>query len=365
MLGERGGFQQPKPKEHEEDQLENPGRRKLLQVAVGLGAVAAVEGISGFFDSPKIQSEPAKASPIEVPSPPQIEEIKKNEQGGKSREKEKDKEHAIILNPNPISREINRLAKDIKDPEQKKQFLEKAKVLFENNTDILQDRISGNIHGEPADEAYLAQLFLHRKDLLKVFKNLPSRMPPEILFNTTCIEGAKYKKGGDRKGQKGPMGWFRLDAVIASGYPKGNPLLQRDKHGNVLIDDRDNLERSAKAATEYLLFLYNQFGEQWGLALSAFAGGDGKLRGRIRKAFKGVVWNKKYKKFEKDSLQENNVNIVSLAQYTKRDKKGKIIHFRDLGSTRYPFQADALGEKCLEAINRMIGAENKRMTKAK
>lgn len=50
------------------------------------------------------------------------------------------------------------------------------------------------------------------------------------------------------------------------------------------IDERNHLGKSADAAAEYLADLHERFG-QWGLALSAYAGGAGKLSRRLRETF--------------------------------------------------------------------------------
>lgn len=93
------------------------------------------------------------------------------------------------------------------------------------------------------------------------------------------------------------------------------------------VDERMDLEKSSSAAARYLLDLYERFGRQWGLALAAYAGGPGKLTGRIREHFKLDSSTD----FTPDLFSKKNINAVTL--YGK---------FNNKHSVQYPFGAQAM-----------------------
>lgn len=177
-------------------------------------------------------------------------------------------------------------------------------------------------------------------------------VPPQILFSVFAIEGAGRQSNKNR---------FLFEESTARAYG-----LAVDKERG--IDERANLDKSACACARYMRDLYDAFGNQWGLALGAYNGGSGHMRGMLKRYFSVEPARAKTRlgfQFEKDKLARLGISAAGLylkesdrLMAHKRDKKSRF----NLRSIWYPFAADALGR--IGWKNIMEAAEKKKVARA-
>ncbi|MBI5229778.1 MAG: transglycosylase SLT domain-containing protein [Candidatus Magasanikbacteria bacterium] len=159
------------------------------------------------------------------------------------------------------------------------------------------------------------------------------------MMSVFSIEGAGRQASKNRF-QLGP------DTARSLGLAVGTA----EEEASSPADERTHLEKSAHAAARYLKRLHHAFGNQWGLALSAYNAGADRLTHLIVHYFKNAraVRTGHGPYFAQEYLERLGVNSATLyekeraclmARDTKRDKK---IRFA-LRPLWYPFAAEALG----------------------
>ena len=135
-------------------------------------------------------------------------------------------------------------------------------------------------------------------------------VPPDLLMSLCYVETGcqpKYNKGS------GAAGYMQFLPDTAKRFGLHVDLYNRKK------DERYNLAKSAEAAAKYLAKLHKKFG-QWGLAMAAYSGGQGKLEGRLRSKFPEAF---KDKEIIKETKKARDRAIYLKGQIKKKKGKGK------------------------------------------
>lgn len=228
------------------------------------------------------------------------------------------------------------------------------KIFAREDEQIINQRLGGADLKSRMARRYFSLVEKNPKLYMESFERATasSGVPPQILFSVFAIEGAGRQSNKNR---------FLFEENTARAYG-----LAVDKERG--IDERANLDKSACACARYLRDLYGAFGNQWGLALGAYNGGSGRMRGMLKRYFSVEPSKSRTMlgfQFEEDKLAQLGINAASLylkeskcLMARKIDRKSRF----DLRSIWYPFAADALGR--LGWKNIMESAAKKKVARA-
>lgn len=176
--------------------------------------------------------------------------------------------------------------------------------------------------------------FLNRRE--EIFKALDEADPKKKVPREVALGIIGMESGGkDAKNQdSGAAGIYQLTKKTAQMLG----LIVNEK-----VDERFDLRKASAAMIRYLLYLYENFGQQWGLTLMAYSGGPTKLENRLRKKFSlsGQA------KLTPELFKGRVINAVTV--YSKKFK-----HLGQHHSVQYPFGAQTMANLMRDLINKKI-----------
>lgn len=225
--------------------------------------------------------------------------------------------------------EIKTLVKGIEKKAEREAILAEFERIADWEKDkLLEKRFS---QSDFQKEKYFAPLLARQKEIERIISEAEpaGEVPRGLLWGLLALEGGLAGKINQESGAAGPL-QFTAETAKAMGMKV-----------NKKVDERFDLKEATETAIKYLSQLYEQFGQQWGLALVAYSGGPSKLKRRLRRHFS----LKKEEKFTPELFKEKTVNVVTL--YSKK--------FKGLGkhhSVQYPFAVQIMAEWLEELINK-------------
>lgn len=181
-------------------------------------------------------------------------------------------------------------------------------------------------NSEKQKEKYLKPLLEQWEEIEQVVNRVDpeEKIPRPVVWGLLAMEGGVRGDINAVSGAAGPF-QFTSGTAVALGLKEG---------------ERFNMDKAAEKALRYLESLRARFGNQWGLALTAYSGGPTKLERRIRDSFK----LKKEESLTEKLFREKNINAVTL--YSKKFKRLGEYH-----SVQYPFGAQAMAEWLAESLS--------------
>lgn len=262
-----------------------------------------------------------------------VEKYKKSRKKGNKKQEEIKEfwERFYAPQAGTVQEELRGFAKNLHD---KNSSVEALKLVDEigyfEDTEVVRSRLKGNARGKYSRDYF--KVLLEKPDVfLRVLSRVADQhgVPLSIMLSVFSIEGAGRQTSKNRF-QLGP------DTGRSLGL-----LVDDDK------DERQHLEKSAHAAARYLKTLYGQFGNQWGLALSAYNAGASGLAHLIIHYFKDAhyVSSGHGPRFAREDLECLGINSATLyekerSRLMKQDKKTRF----ELRALWYPFAAEALSQ---------------------
>lgn len=220
-----------------------------------------------------------------------------------------------------LGEEVEMLMRNVGKKEVKRLVLEElARIEKGEAAKLLKIRFSNS---QKQMEKYFQPFFDNKEKIMEAIEaaDPEKKVPRAVIYGLIGMESGGRNKAINQ--DSGAGGIFQMTAETARSL---------DLEVNKEKDERLDYVKSSKAVVKYLLTLHTRFGEQWGLALAAYAGGPNRLEDRIRQKF-GL----KKEELTPELLEKKLINIVTL--YSKK--------FKFLGkkhSVQYPFGAQAMAQ---------------------
>ena len=230
-----------------------------------------------------------------------------------------------------VLEELRGFARNLDD---KNRSVEALKLVDEigdfEDAEVVRARLNGDAQGRLSRD-YFKVLLKKPEVFLRVLARVADQhgVPLSVMLSVFSIEGAGRQTSKNRF-QLGPDTARSLGLAVTD-----------DK------DERGHFEKSAHAAARYLKTLYGGFGNQWGLALSAYNAGASGLAHLITRYFKDAHYTSSGHgpRFAKEDLARLGINSATLyekesAWLMTQNKKKRF----ELRALWYPFAAEALSQ---------------------
>lgn len=230
-----------------------------------------------------------------------------------------------------LGEEVEMLMRNVGKKEAKKLVLEElARIEKGEAAKLLKVRFNNS---QKQMEKYFQPFFDNKEKIMKAIEAAdPERKVPRVVI--LGLIGMESGGANVVNPTSGAAGIFQMTADTARS------LDLKVGNKNTTKDERFDYAKLSEVVVEYLLKLHTRFGEQWGLALAAYAGGPTRLEDRIRQKF-GL----KKEALTPELLEKKLINIVTL-----HSKKFKFLGKKH--SVQYPFGAQAMAQWMEELTNR-------------